>query len=239
MAFAGFPRGTQYTPVPDPLFGLLLEAIDDPAELKCTLRVMGLLHQSQKRRQPRCVTSSDLLSDRTLLIGLKSLDVSPAEAIRQGMIKGVGRGTFLSVSVSRDGEEEEVYFLNDEAGQRAAENMAKEGPGALAGATRERVTGEPPGARANIFVLYEENIGMLTPLLAEEMKEAEQNYPWPWIAEAFKLAVTRNKRSWRYIETTLRRWATEGKGDGELGGHTEKVSIEEYRRRQGLLRKPG
>ena len=38
MQFAGFPPGTRYTPVPDPLLGPLLEQIQDLAELKVTLR---------------------------------------------------------------------------------------------------------------------------------------------------------------------------------------------------------
>ena len=38
MAFGGFPRRVQYTPVPSPVFGPLLEEIDDLGELKCTLR---------------------------------------------------------------------------------------------------------------------------------------------------------------------------------------------------------
>jgi DnaD/phage-associated family protein len=67
--------------------------------------------------------------------------------------------------------------------------------------------------RPNIFVLYEQNIGPLTPLLAEELMEAEDTYPLPWIEDAFREAVELNKRSWRYIQRILERWAAEGKTD--------------------------
>jgi DnaD/phage-associated family protein len=62
-------------------------------------------------------------------------------------------------------------------------------------------------------VLYEQNIGPLTPLLAEQLQDAEKNYPAPWIEDAFKEAAELNKRSWRYVQRILERWSTEGKGD--------------------------
>ena len=48
MAFSGFPRDTLYTPTPDPLFGQLLEEIQDLTELKVTLRGMWLLHHKRQ-----------------------------------------------------------------------------------------------------------------------------------------------------------------------------------------------
>jgi hypothetical protein len=43
------------------------------------------------------------------------------------------------------------------------------------------------------------------------LRDAENTYPAEWIEEAMKIAVQYNKRSWRYVESFLRRWATEGK----------------------------
>jgi DNA replication protein len=65
--------------------------------------------------------------------------------------------------------------------------------------------------RPNIFVLYEQNIGLLTPLIAEELKDAASQYPMEWIEAAFREAVTHNKRKWSYIRAILRRWETEGR----------------------------
>ena len=237
MSFQGFPSGTRYTPVPNSLFGPLLEAIGDPAELKCILRVIWLLHH--KKRHPRYVTGRELLADRVLLLGLKGQGVPVTEVISRGLRGGVERGTLLLVTVDRNGNRDEIYFLNDEAGKRAAAKMQggdivvqRDIPGEGAG-------DGPEGSQPNIFTLYEDNIGMLTPLLAEEIKEAEGDYPWSWIQEAFKIATTRNRRSWRYIEGTLRRWATEGKDDGEPGRYSQKTlsrkDLEEYLRSRGRL----
>jgi len=70
----------------------------------------------------------------------------------------------------------------------------------------------------NIFVLYEQNIGMLTPMIAEELREAEEQYPGEWIEDAIREAVNLNKRSWRYIVRILERWTTDGRDENAQRG---------------------
>lgn len=65
--------------------------------------------------------------------------------------------------------------------------------------------------RPNIFVLYEQNIGLLSPMIADELKDAADHYPQDWIEAAFREAVQQNKRKWSYIRAILRRWETEGR----------------------------
>ncbi len=65
--------------------------------------------------------------------------------------------------------------------------------------------------RPNIFVLYEQNIGLLSPLIADQLRDAAEQYPPEWIEAAFREAVQQNKRKWSYISAILRRWETEGK----------------------------
>ena len=66
----------------------------------------------------------------------------------------------------------------------------------------------------NIFLLYESNIGPITPMIADSLKEAEKDYKFSWIEEAIKLSVKHNKRNWAYCETILKRWKNEGKDEG-------------------------
>ncbi|HEV2405354.1 MAG TPA: DnaD domain protein, partial [Ktedonobacterales bacterium] len=73
--------------------------------------------------------------------------------------------------------------------------------------------------RPTIYALYEQNIGLLPPLLAEELREAAEEYPPEWIEEAFRLAMQQNRRRWSYIRAILRRWKTEGKGEQPYGTH--------------------
>ena len=65
--------------------------------------------------------------------------------------------------------------------------------------------------RPNIFVLYEQNIGLLSPLIADQLRDAAEQYPQEWIEAAFREAVQHNKRKWSYISAILRRWETEGR----------------------------
>jgi DnaD/phage-associated family protein len=227
MSFTGFSRGTLYTPVPNPFFGPLLEQIGELAELKVTLRGLWLFHR--KRGWPRTLSLDEFLADRTLLRAVGSPGKDPGAEIRRGLQLAVARGTFLLYQPESDAPERGVYLLNTDSDRSALDRLRAEGSPA-----REEdapPTQDPAAAwteKPNIFALYEENIGMLSPLLAEELKDAEQLYPRLWVEDAFEIAVTENKRSWRYIAGVLRRWAAEGKDHGKPGRHPEKDNRQKY-----------
>lgn len=84
-------------------------------------------------------------------------------------------------------------------------------------------TGDLGGEKTtpNIFGLYEANIGALTPILADALREAEKVYAAPWVEYAFAEAVKNNKRSWAYVETILKRIQIEGFGGQK---HDDKLS---------------
>ena len=84
----------------------------------------------------------------------------------------------------------------------------------------------------NIFSLYEDNIGMLTPILVEKLEEAEKLYPYSWIEKAFEEAIIHNRKSWSYIQAILKRWSQ----DGKIVRDTEKADPNKYiRGRYGHL----
>ena len=87
---------------------------------------------------------------------------------------------------------------------------------------------EPP----DIFSLYEQNIGMLTPMIAEELRDALKVYPENWISDAIKEAVSNNKRKWSYISAILERWTAEGRDDGTYRGDSKKTDPDKYIKRQ-------
>ena len=260
-AFQGFTGSTLYTPVPNPVFGPILEQIQDLSELKVTLRGLWLFHR--KRGANKAVSLDEFLADRSLLKGLKPQENTgangPEEEIRHGLRLAVTRGTFLTHRSPGTGT---VFLLNTEAGRRAIARLDSGETGALpAGSEVEPVVDAPEMERPNIFALYEDSIGSLSPLLAEELKEAESRYPEPWVREAFSIAAAENKRSWRYVAGILRRWTAEGREtrrgasrgdasrgdasrgddgrgqDGKSGRHSEKDHgqkyLEEYQRRRG------
>ena len=236
--FQGFPRGTLNVPVPSPVFGPLLEAIDDLIELKCTLRLLWILHQ--RKGHPRLVTLREMVADRVLLAGLQGSVSSPQETIESALCKVVQRGTFLSTKVKRNGKTEELYLLNSETGRKALEAIENDQIPIGTQVEDDEAPVSSAQQKPSIFALYEENVGLLTPLLADELKDANASYPWPWIEEAFKLAVECNRRNWRYISRILERWATEGKDSGKFGRHTAKGNrtehFKEYLQRRTNLR---
>ena len=196
--FSGFPTGKlEVTPLPNLFFSELLPAIEDVAELKVTLHVIWLMAHNKSPY----VRASDLRADRTLMQSLKAKDAKPDEALERGLELATERGTLLHFSA-----EDSLYFLNTDKGRRAFDKM--ETTQAPRGVTREPANIEE---RPNIFTLYEQNIGLLTPFIADELKEAEQLYSAEWIADAIKEAVENNKRNWRYARKILQRWKEEGR----------------------------
>jgi DNA replication protein len=217
--FAGFPAGEQRAvPVPDLFFSELLPQIDSVPELKVTLHVLWLL--SRKKGPARYTSKEELLHDGVLLRGLRTDGGSPEALLEQGLERAVARGTLLHIATyTEDGDEQDWYFVNSEQGRKAADRVRR---GELELAP-QAILDEPQVEveRPNIFVLYEQNIGMLQPMIAEELQEAERRYAGEWIEEAFKIAAEANVRKWRYIRAILERWATEGKDDAEAGRASE------------------
>ncbi len=223
--FSGFPAGkVHFTPLPNLFFSQLLPAIDDLAELKVTLHIFWLLHQ--KKGYPRYVSRRELEADGVLLGGLKGMGRDPQECLGQALERAVARGTLLHVTALRPGPDDlrpaqDVwYFMNTDLGRRTVEKIRRGELQleALVVPGDVRLEAERP----NIFVLYEQNIGLLTPLIAEELREAEKTYPADWIEEAFRIAVEHNVRRWRYVGSILERWATEGKDSDQAGKGPEK-----------------
>ena len=203
----GFPEGARATPVPNLFFSDVLPAIDDEAELLVTLYAFYLL--GRKRPASRFFVQSELRAEAPLLRALDRLateEHGASEALRRGLAAAVRRGTLLRAVSSRDGKAIDLYAVHSPAGLA----LLREAAGSQAIALPQGETEAGAGPLPNIFALYEANIGVISPLLAEQLREAEVEFPWPWIEAAFREAVALNRRNWRYIERILQRWRSEG-----------------------------
>jgi len=209
--FRGFPAKMQFTSVPNLFFSSLLPQISDIIELKTTLHILWALYH--KRGYPRFITYRELLSNTSLMSSLKEVAKSPGEVLRQALEMATKRGTILHIVLDRDGASEDIYFLNTKSDRQV---MAKiqNGELILSGLKAEAQTDIEAEELPDIFTLYEQNMGMLTPMIAEELREAEKLYPETWIRDAIKEAVNQNKRKWSYISAILERWSAEGRSDG-------------------------
>ncbi len=207
--FQGFPSGGKvlYTSIPNVFFSALLPRITDIAELKTILYIMAMLYT--KKGYPRFIGYNELLGNIALMQGLKN----SAENLRSALKMAVERGALLTLAAEKGNTSEDVYFLNDDSSRQAVEKI-RTGELKLAGlktGAPEPVAAEP---LPDIFTLYEQNIGMLTPMIADELRDAEKLYPKEWIHDAIKEAVLHNKRNIRYINKILENWSVEGRSDG-------------------------
>ena len=205
--FSGFPAGKQrLTTIPNLFFSDLLPIIDNLAELKVTLYAFWAL--TQKEGAVRYLRLADFLNDAPFMKGLGPTTSMATEALMDGLERAVARGSFLHVNVEGAEGVMDLYFLNTEKGRTAVEGITR-------GEWRPMPDEDEPISllveRPNIFILYEQNIGPLTPLIADELRDAEQTYPLRWIEEAIKIAVENNVRKWRYVLGILERWRQEGK----------------------------
>ncbi len=210
--FDGFAPGkTRLIRLPAAFFTDLLPVIDDPDELKLTLYCFWVLEQRDGRY--RYLRQADFAAPE--------MPVHDPERLATALASAIRRETLLTVPVEgRDGPET-LYFLNTANG-RAAVQLIEQGrwrPG-----DAEHPVEVLPD-RPNVFQLYEENIGALTPLIADALRDAVQTYPERWITEALQIAVERNARNWRYVRAILDRWEKEGKDDepgfGPAGADSE------------------
>jgi DnaD/phage-associated family protein len=205
--FSGFPDGKLATTrLPNAFFSDLLPQIDHLAELKVTLYTFWALEQQAS--QPKYLTLADYLADELLLTSLDSDTAKAEEALLDAIERAVIRGTLLRVSAPGAAPVDVFLFLNSEQGRQAAEGLA-------AGTWQPDRSALPTLelSRPNIYRLYEQNIGPLTPLIADALRDAEHQYPPEWIADAIQIATERNARNWKYIQAILRSWKEKGRDE--------------------------
>ncbi len=221
--FNGFPAGKNGSiQVPNTFFSGLLPLIDDLAELKLTVYCFWALQQREGRY--RYVRLRDLLDDKLLMEGLDADPTQSEQALHRALEQATQRGTLLHVVINGSQADEHLYFMNTEKGRTAAAALERGDwtPGSV----------DQPVAlieeRPNIFALYEQNIGPLTPLLSDMLRDAENTYPAAWIEDAMQIAVENNVRNWRYIEAILKRWTLEGRHDKPRTNPNDQVEQNPY-----------
>ncbi len=204
--FKGFPAQSRLVRIPEAFFQEILPSIDDIHELKVTLYTLWYL---ERLEQPvKYITKSDFLRDKGFM---QSLGNNAEDLLSKGLDKATARGTLLDVEIPSSEKNETVYLANTPRG-RSFVNAIQSGNYSLDQLSNTQV--QMDITRPNIFELYEQNIGIITPMLAEILKNTESSYPAAWIEEAIELAVQNNSRRWRYIEAILRKWKENGR-DGE------------------------
>jgi DnaD/phage-associated family protein len=205
LTFGGFPSRPQSTAIPNVFFSDLLPLLTEATALGVVLYAFNVL--ARKKGFPRYVTGEEIAAEPSaskFLGAAGSIDVGTA--VTSGLARGVDLGILLPLLVKSGTDEMQLYFLNAPADRR--------GMDAIRAGTIDIGRTVVPAAyaveRSSVFALYESLVGTLSPLIIEELSEAERLYPADWLEAAFREAAAQNARSWRYVSRILERWAIEG-----------------------------
>jgi len=170
-----FKKSEGTTSLPNRLLGKEFKNVQNAAAIKAILYVYLKAPNSY-------VSLNDLLSDRAFISFFK--DVPEA---KKALAEAVVGRFILALPVGDD----TYYFA---ATEESYENFLK-----TQGKYHPAHSLNEAKSTPNIYELYEANIGILTPLIAQELERLEAEYPYSWIEEAVKEAVLQNKRSLKYI----------------------------------------
>jgi DNA replication protein len=232
MKFRGFPARMEFTPVPNLFINQMAPGMNG-TELKITLCLFKILYN--KKGRPRFVSEADLLADPAVLASLQEKDNPPQVSLAEVLTGAIEQLILLPLKVVQEGKSYTLFFLNSPADRTDLAGV-QSGQFKLSGLKIAKPLEAAVEKSPDIFSLYENNIGLITPMVAEELKDALATYPEEWLGEAVKEAVALNKRSWRYIARILEHWATEGKSSGtHQSNNAEENSSKFFRGRFGPL----
>jgi DnaD/phage-associated family protein len=219
--FSGFPDGALLPiPLPALFFSELLPIIDHMGELQVIL--FGFWSLQSQEGQNRYLRLSHLAQEKMLLqiLSTGQPHTDPQQLLRESLERAVARGILLRVQLEWDKGQDDFFFMNTEKGRLLVELIQK---------GEWSPIGEDKAAnllvqRPNIFVLFEQNIGPLTPLIADQLRDLEKEYSAQWVEEAIKQAAFSHVNSLNYIIGVLKRWQRDGRPtyttQKKLGGDT-------------------
>ncbi len=199
--FSGFSGNTSATiPLPDAFLESILPQLDNTLEINLALYAFwALKHQDGNTRY---LTSEDFYQAPEWV----TRKVSP-KASRPKIDNALQKFTQIGflLSFRQEGAACPLYFLNSVKGKALYQSCQQ---GLWQPGETERLFTQPV---PTIYQLYEENIGPLTPLIADLLIDSEKTCSAEWVREAIEIAVKNNVRNWRYIEAILRSWQKDGR----------------------------
>ena len=216
--FNGFPDdGDSAIRIPQTFFTQLLPHMQNLPQLQLLLYLYW--HSESQQNKVRHFRRVDLSADPAL-----EKMIGDQEALERTLESLISLGAILRAEL--DWMDEVYYFINNPQGQAALKAIEM-------GEWHDFQKNQQPihliDEKPNIFKLYEENIGVITPMMAEILKDDEATYPPWWIEKAIKLTVEQNVHSWKYVQAILKRWQKEGIGD-EQNRRDNSQDPESYRK---------
>lgn len=214
MTFKGFPSDKNHSSsIPEIFFSELLPEIDSPGELKVLLYAFWYLGKIEQ--DPAFITHQQFSDDTKFMAGLAKNNTEAIKILKESLESCIKRQTLLVAYPSENKIDEGIFFINNVKGRAVILAIEK-------GRWNPDVKGHIEVAldmqRPTVFQLYEQNIGPLTPMIAEDLKDAEKLYPAEWLEEAIRIAVQNNVRRWKYVESILKSWKEKGRNEADKRG---------------------
>jgi phage replication O-like protein O len=159
---------------------------------------------------------------------------STSKANRTSQVNSTSQGSSLATLKPEAKKSTSTVLLTSQVPTPEVEPVKKGGGGEGKETIKEilLLQLETENELSKISNLYQENIGILTPMIADELKDIAATYPAGWFEEALKEAVGAGVRKLKYVSAILERWRAEG-FKSQKGG-----SKHEYERRKGVRPKP-
>jgi len=201
-------QSPNYTQVPNDLFDEIMRDMEG-AELKVILAIVrltvGYHREEVKCSIPKLAAITGLSRNGTKAAAKAAQERGLIERLNPNAQGSAEWGLILTRSVS-----------DPSGGQSVPPPRSVSDPQVrLKESTKDNKINTTTDAAKNVYQLYEENIGALTPLIADKLRDAESIYPPSWFADAISISVDANVRRWDYIEAILNRWRVRGKDDGQ------------------------
>ncbi len=219
--FKGFPGGrTGLTRVPDMFILDILPQLSHVAEIKAIIYAFWRLDKAEGTF--RYLRLSDFTENESFMQGLADNQDNAIEYLNQALTLACEQKILLKINLEQ-APAEPIFFFNTPKGRVALHAIQNR---KWVPDLRNQPPPETLKEPQNIFRLYEENIGVITPLISDSLQEAEKTFPKTWLEDAITIASMANKRSWSYISAILKRWQVEGRNERE----DRRDSEENYRR---------
>lgn len=216
--FSGFPSGrVRFTHIPAQFFAELLPSIDHLGELKVVLYAFWRVGRMEGNF--RYLQLKDFTGDKEFMKGMALAGEKSAEYLQESLERAVVHGALLQAQVELGSSKMTIYLINTVRGKAAVEAI-EQGKWLPSGKPDYPIALELE--KPNVFQVYEEHIGPLTPMIAEALQDAEEEYSAEWVEAAIKEAVVENVRKWRYVEAILKNWKKEAKDARANRQDTEK-----------------
>lgn len=196
---SGF-QAPNYTQVPNDYFDLVMEmTIAEIRVLSALIRVTLGYHRDEITLTIREMARITNLDPKSVMAGASKLEERGLIERTVGKITTVTKWRVVIGNVKL--WEKIVKTVGNDSEEKSSLPYNKK---------KKSKENEDEDALRKISRAYESEIGILTPMIADELREASTAYPLQWTLDAIHEAAIQNKRGWKYISAILTRWKAQG-----------------------------